>query len=488
MPTQEFIFSTVPVTTILERCRQRLHSIAHPSRRLLEGICLFLAQAMITMSPALSADGDVSGLRQLGAGFSRVYRTTSPSVVHIHSQIAPGDSKINDTSDGSGVVFAPAFPSANDRHYILTSHHVIDRSVHTTVRLSDGREFEANITGSDPKTDIAVIDIAAAGLKPLPMADTDRIQIGQWVLAIGSPFGLKHSLTVGVISGTGRTNIGINDYEDYIQTDAAFSPGNSGGPLINLDGEIVGIISAVLASRDGFTGAGFAIPINLARKVANQLVTIGEVNRAYLGIFLQSLTASLARALGVSDTRGALISEVAPGSPADHAGLQVGDLIVRYRDKPVRDAGSFINDLSLTTPDSKVTLTILRHATRLTLTATVAARRAYERTSTESKKVSAVHLLGMTVSPLTSGLAMRYNLSDHDSRVGNHLVVTSIKPGSPAAKGGLEPGSIVLQVGRSAVSNLDEFSRLVKARHGERQILMLIRQGNMQEFIALEQN
>ncbi len=466
----------------IARSRPRLRSPVSCVGWLTPLICLFLSYAPITSLPAFGADETAgSGLRQLGNDFAQVYRTASRAVVHVHSRSASGN-----TSDGSGVVFAPASARTSNRHYILTSHHVIDGSERTTVRLSDGREFRANITGSDSKTDIAILDIPAASLSPLQSADSDQVQIGQWVLAIGSPYGLKHSLTAGIVSGTGRTNLGINAYEDYIQTDAAFSPGNSGGPLINLNGEIVGIISAVFAGRDGFTGTGFAIPINLARSVANQLVANGEVNRAYLGVFLQSMNASLAQAFGVNDTRGALVSEVAPDSPADQAGLQIGDLIIRYRGKPVRDAGQFINDLSLTTPDTRIKLTIIRQGIRQTLNATVAARQAYEPTRDRIDTTPAASLHGMTISPLTSELALTFNLSVHDSRIGNGLIITAVEPGSPAAINGVEPGGLLLRIGNQTVNNLEQLRHHAKRNNRSKDTLMLIRQDGAQEFIVFE--
>lgn len=350
-------------------------------------VWLVVALALTAFTPTLAAHDELTGLRQLSAGFTDVFRAVSPSVVHIRSELDPLVTESEGIAGGyephvihgSGFVFEPMSSSAGNRRYILTNHHVVENARRIIVRLHDGREFEANITGGDPKSDVAVIDIAATHLQSLQLADSHELQIGQWVLAIGSPFGLKHSLTVGVISGIGRTSLGINDYEDFIQTDASINPGNSGGPLVNLDGHVVGINSAILTRIGGFMGAGFAIPVHLARIIANQLVANGKVNRAYLGILLQTLDSSRSAALGLSDERGALVSRVDLGSPAEAAGLQVGDVIVRYRGKPVRDVGSFIIDLSLTTPGSLVTLAIIRDSKHLTLTATLAARRLYEK-------------------------------------------------------------------------------------------------------------
>jgi len=482
--------------SVKRRLLQKSFGFVNAARWRLAAVYLLGTSLSVTASPALSASDPVGDLRRLGDGFSHVYRNAAPSVVHIRSHIASPAARADETNEtaipniaeGSGVVFQPAAAANLDRHFILTNHHVIDRAIRTTVRLADGREFEASIAGSDPKTDIAVIEIAASGLKPLPMTDSDRVEIGQWVLAIGSPFGLKHSLSAGIVSGTGRTNIGINAYENYIQTDAAIGPGNSGGPLINLDGEIVGIISSIFAYRDGVAGAGFAIPINLALAVANQLVANGEVDRAYLGVFLQSLTDSLARAFGTPNTQGALISQVAPDSPASEAGLRVGDIVIQYRGQAVRDAGSFINDLSMTTPNSQVTLTILRDKRRQTRTVTLAARRSFEHTNTEVKTAPSVSLLGMTLSPVTQASAERHKLSDPNAWIGNRLIVSAITPGSSAARSGIEPGNILMQISGQTVSSVDEFNHSVQANQDKEHLLLLIRQGNTQEFIALERN
>ena len=449
---------------------------------------------LLTPSLTFGANEAVDELRRLGDGFSRVYQQAVSSVVQIRSQTASSDPNIDGSTKptthnataGSGVLFRAPGTLSGERQFILTNHHVIDQAVSTTVRLADGREFEASITGSDPKTDIAVIEVTAPELKLMPVADSDQVEIGQWVLAIGNPFGLQHSLSVGIVSGTGRTNVGINAYEDFIQTDAAIGPGNSGGPLINLDGEIVGIISSIFARDDGSTGAGFAIPINLALAVAEQLIATGSVDRAYLGVFLQSLDSSLARAFKAPNTRGALISQVAPGSPADVAGLSVGDIIVRYRGQPVRDAGSFINDLSLTKPHSQVTLTILRQSRRQTLTATVAARRSFEQVTPKSSSATAVTLQGMTLSQIDQETVEQTQLSDASRWIGNGLLVTTVKPGSAAARAGIAPGHILMEIGRQQVGSLEGLNRLMSASREQDRLLMLFRQGQTQQFIVFE--
>lgn len=442
--------------------------------------------------PTIGAETAGDDLRRLSDGFSRVYQKAAPSVVHIHSETTPLEASLDGATksttrqarSGSGVLFRARDTASGKRYFILTNHHVIDQAARTRVRIGDGREFDARLTGSDPKTDIAVIEVTASALNLLPLADSDHVEIGQWVLAIGNPFGLKHSLSVGIVSGTGRTNVGINAYEDFIQTDAAIGPGNSGGPLINLHGEVIGIISSLFTHDDGTPGAGFAIPSNLALAVADQLIATGAVDRAYLGVFLQSLNSSLARAFEAPNTLGALISQVAPGSPADVAGLRVGDIIVRYQDQPVRDAGSFINDLSLTTPNTEVSLTILRQAKRQTLTATVAARSTFESVTPKSSAESTIVLQGMTLSRIDKDVAAQLQLPDGRYWVGNGLLVTAVKSGSVAARAGIVPDNILMEINRQGVSDFDDLNRLVAASQAQKQMLLLFRQGQTQQFVT----
>lgn len=449
--------------------------------------CGFLLpfMALTALTPAFGADGDMAELRRLSNGFGSVFQAVSPSVVHVRSETRrPGsETKKPTINHGSGFIFEPSRTRTGGRHYILTSHHIVEHAGRITVQLRDGREFEANLTGTDQKTDIAVIDIGATDVQPLKTTDSARLQVGQWVLAIGSPFGLKHSLTVGVVSGIGRTSVGINDYEDFIQTDASINPGNSGGPLVNLDGQVVGVNATVLTGGGDYMGAAFAIPINFAQSVANQLIENGEVNRAYLGVFLQPLTHSLATALGLPDTRGALVSEVAAGSPAAMAGVREGDVIRRFQNMPIRDVGSFINDLSLSEPDSQASMDIVRDKKPLTLTVELANRRQFERPPVQPNP--SARLLGLTVEKLNRQLAVRFNISMSDHNTDNRLIVSAVVPGSGAERAGIEPGAILLQVERQPVASVDEFHRHMRASRRNGHALLLIRHNNNQQFVVL---
>ncbi|SER25172.1 serine protease Do [Nitrosomonas sp. Nm51] len=377
---------------------------------------------------------------------------------------------------GSGFAFKAEKGLLSGKTYILTNNHVVENADKIRVQFKDGREFNAEITGRDPQSDLAVIEIKTTGLSTLTLADSSELEVGEWVVAIGNPFGLSHTLTVGVVSAKGRTSVGINDYEDFIQTDAAINPGNSGGPLVNLDGEVVGINTAIFSRSGGYMGIGFAIPSNLAEAIANQLIDRGEVTRGYLGIVIQQLTAELAESFDVKANKGILVAQVSEDSPAQQAGLRQGDVIIRFRDAPITDVGNFRNRVALTQPGTKVALTILREGKERTLQVTIG--------KLTKDKVAAVDPaqstdeIGITVQTLTPQLAEQFN-----AKAGEGVVVTEVEPGSIAARAGIEVGSIILQVNRKPVKNATEFQQAVKA--GNKRILLLIRKGSMQRYLIL---
>jgi len=366
-------------------------------------IRILLFALVFVMLPVLAQEGGIESLRQTGKAFASVARAVSPSVVFIQvegkasspaitgfSSPFGDESPFNDDlferffgeqfrgiprqeaprgkrrtiGQGSGFVFESKDGLLSDKSYILTNNHVVENADKIRVKLKDGREFTAEVAGADPQSDVAVLEIDTGVLPALPLGDSSKLEVGEWVVAIGNPFGLSHTLTVGVVSAKGRTSLGINDYEDFIQTDAAINPGNSGGPLVNLDGEVVGINTAIFSRSGGYMGVGFAIPIDLAKGIANQLMDTGEVTRGYLGIVIQALTPELAESFDLENKAGILVAQVTEDSPAAQAGLQQGDVIVAYQGKPVMDVGSFRNRVSLTLPGSREQLTIIRGGKR----------------------------------------------------------------------------------------------------------------------------
>jgi serine protease Do len=264
---------------------------------------------------------------------------------------------------GSGVIVSP-------NGYVLTNNHVVDGATDILVTLSDKREFKGRVIGTDPKTDIAVVKIDATNLPSIVIGDSSKVQIGDYALAVGEPFGLGGTVTMGIVSATGRANLGIEDYEDFIQTDAPINPGNSGGALVNDRGELVGINTAIIAhGSEGNQGIGFAVPVNLARTVMDEILKNGKVTRAYLGIVPQDVTPSIAKAFGVKEATGALVAEVSPASPAQRAGLQRGDIILDVEGKPVTDSNQLRMNISMMHPETSVNLKVLRNGSERDVTA-----------------------------------------------------------------------------------------------------------------------
>ncbi len=264
---------------------------------------------------------------------------------------------------GSGVVVDAA------QGYVVTNHHLIDQADTITVTLLDGRQLSASVIGSDPETDVAVLQIPTENLTALTLADSTKLRVGDFVVAIGNPFGLGQTVTSGIVSALGRNRLGIEGYEDFIQTDASINPGNSGGALVNLRGEVVGINTAIIAPGGGNVGIGFAIPSNIVQQLIKQLIAFGEVRRGRLGVSVQDLTPDLAQAFGISTTQGAVIAQVLPDSAAQRAGLKAGDIVVAINDRPIRDAKDLRNAIGLSSVGSWVTLAILREGKPMTLQA-----------------------------------------------------------------------------------------------------------------------
>jgi len=319
-----------------------------------------------------------SAARELSTAFRSVARQTVPAVVFITVEKtldARDPSALNNPFEGFGQdflerFFGRRFPEGQQPRerqqgagsgciishdgLILTNHHVVGDADRVTVKLNDGREFTAKTIGTDPPSDVAVIKIDAQDLPVLPLGDSDAMEVGDWVIAAGNPFGLTESITVGVVSAKGRSRLGIADFEDFIQTDAAINPGNSGGPLINLQGEAIGVNTAIASRSGGYMGIGFAIPSNMVKAVKDQLVTSGKVGRGYLGVRIQELTRALAQSLHIDATEGVLVADVSKGSPAAQAGLKRGDVILALNGRPTSDPGQLRNSVAMSAPGTKV--------------------------------------------------------------------------------------------------------------------------------------
>ena len=360
---------------------------------------------------------------------------------------------------------------------ILTNNHVVENAQKIVVKLSDDQEYEAKVVGRDAKTDIAIIKInAKAALTAASLGDSDNLDVGEWVVAIGNPFGLDSTVTSGIVSAKGR-HIGQGPYDNFIQTDASINPGNSGGPLINLRGEVIGINTAIFSRTGGNMGIGFAIPINLAKELLPQLRGKGKVTRGYLGVLIQKVTPEIAESLGMDRGYGALVANVSKDGPADKAGVKVGDVIVEFDGKEVKDSGDLPIIVARTAVDKKIRMKVLRDKKELTLNVAVGELKDEEVVASVPEKGE----LGMTVQKLTPQLAENLGLDKTDG-----VVVTAVEPGSAADEAGVRRGDVIVEVDRKPVRGVEEYRNAIAGSRKGRGVLFLVRRGESTLFLALK--
>jgi len=347
------------------------------------------------------------------------------------------------TSLGSGVI-------VDTSGYILTNYHVIKGADEIKVKLYDKRVFDGTVIGFDAKTDIAVVKIKADGLRAIKWGDSDKLKVGETVIAIGNPYGLNLTVTSGIVSATGRANVGISDYEDFIQTDAAINPGNSGGPLVNVKGELVGINTAIFSTTGGYQGIGFAIPSNMAKVVMDNLIKHKKVVRGWLGVTVQDIDTEMAKSLQMKELKGALITDVHEGSPAEKAGLMRKDIIISFDGKEVEDSAHLRNLVVSTPPGKTVKLEIIRNGKVYSITTTIGELPAEQKVS-----LSESVLAGIQVEELTTRLRNQLNIP---KRI-NGVVVTSIDPDSPA-EGLLTKGDLIIEINNQKINNVKDFLKI----------------------------
>jgi len=360
---------------------------------------------------------------------------------------------------------------------ILTNNHVIANADEIIVKLSDDSEHKAEVIGRDPKTDIAVIKIDAPDLEPVNLGNSEALKVGEWVVAIGNPFGLSHTVTAGIVSAKGRF-IGQGSYDQFIQTDVAINPGNSGGPLINLRGQVVGINTAIFSRSGGNIGIGFAIPVDLAKELLPQLEEKGKVTRGWLGVLIQKVTSDIAESLGLEEAKGALVADVMDEGPAKEAGIQVGDVIVQFDGHAVNDSNELPFLVARTSVGKSVELVVIRGGKQETLGVTIA-----ELTdeSTEEAKTEQ-DSLGLTVQPLTPEIAESLGLDANSEGV----VVAGIEPGSTAEEAGMQRGDVILEVNRTPVTDLQSYRKAAGGVEKGKTALLLVRRGANTIFIPLK--
>jgi serine protease Do len=344
--------------------------------------------------------------------------------------------------------------------------------------------FKGRIVGADPKTDIAIVKIDAASLPTIPWGDSEKLQVGEFVLAIGNPYGLSHTVTMGIISAVGRANVGIADYEDFIQTDAAINPGNSGGPLVNIKGELIGINTAIFSRTGGYQGIGFAVPSNMVRPLMSQLIQKGKIIRGWLGVTIQEMTPEISQKFGLEKSKGALVSDVAKGSPAEKAGILRGDIILEFNGKEVKDVASLRNMVSQSKVGSDVTIKILRSGKEYIVRLVIAElpREVTEVVPDQMPDDSEMGALtGLTVMGLTKEIARQLGFSKDEKGV----VVVKVEPTSPADEAGIKKGDIIKEIDRKQINNLEDYNRIASATKRSETVLLFVARGDKKFYVTL---
>jgi Do/DeqQ family serine protease len=475
-------------------------------KKMTKGLIWSLSFLVILFGLFFCTDGDrvnslpkndkLTTARSLGLAFVEVAKKVQPSVVNVTTEktitVKPWERYGEDFFKGSpfedffkGFGFSPREKGKEYKHkqrsggsgvivdkegYILTNNHVVEGADKVKVRLIDGREFTAMIKGQDSRTDLAVLHIKAKDLPVATLGDSDKLEVGEWAIAIGSPFGLEHTVTVGVISAKGRSGLGTGTYEDFVQTDASINPGNSGGPLINIDGEVVGINAMIIQPG---TGIGFAIPINMAKQILNDLIKQGKVVRPWLGISAQDLTPEMAEQFQVKEKEGVLVAQVHQGTGAEKAGLASGDIIKSVDDKTIKNVTELVKEIQKKKVGQKAKLSVVRDGKPMTIEVTTSAMpdkpEAIKEKEIEEK-------LGAQIQELTPQLAARYRISNEIKR---GVVIISVEDGSPADELGLQEGDVILEINRKKIETIKDFEKAIKDLNLEKGIVFrLHRRGN----------
>lgn len=370
--------------------------------------------------------------------------------------------------------------------YILTNNHVVDGANEVEVTLTDGRAFKAKVIGRDAKSDIAVVKIATDNLPLVPLADSDKVEVGDVVLAIGNPFGVGQTVTKGIVSATGRGGMGIEDYEDFIQTDAAINPGNSGGALVDVNGRLVGINTAILSRSGGSQGVGFAVPTDLARSVMQSLVAYGHVTRGYLGVEIQNVTPMLAREFKLKEATGALVSEVQPDSPAAKAGCKNEDVVIEFNGKKVTDSRHLQLAVADTQPGSTVPMEILRNGDRQTLKVTVKELPGSEqlaKNGTDGRQDNGT-LNGVGVADLDPQAREQFNIP----KAVNGAIVTQVDPASASADAGLKPGDVIEEINHHSVKTADDAVNLTSKSTADKRTLLRVWNNGGSHYVVVDES
>lgn len=475
----------------------------------LNTLFIVVASSFLLLLPYIAkaeSSADVELLDRSAKAFSRVVKDVKPAVVHIkvestvemsqeyeqffnnpfferffgpqHRFQDPQQRKRQQQGAGSGFII-------DKDGYILTNNHVVEKADKITVTLSDNSEVEAKLIGADPKSDVALIKIDVDHALPtVNLGDSESLEVGEWVIAIGNPFGLSQTVTVGVVSAKGRSRVGINEYENFIQTDAAINPGNSGGPLLNIHGQVVGINSALYSRTGGYMGIGFAIPINMAKSIKEQLQNNGKVTRGYLGVGIQDVDEALAESFGLDKSGGVLITDVQEDTPASKAGIKSQDIIVKLGDIELKDTQDLRNRIAQTTPGTDIVLHLMRDGKPIELQVTIGEQPAdFGKVAQAVPDENPLSSFGLVLQDLTPDLAEQLG---YKGRQG--LVISEVTPGSPAAVVGLKSGLLIEEVQKVPVKNLEELKLIMQQSQTKDRVLLRIRMGQNSRYIVLKNN
>lgn len=465
------------------------------------GCFLLSVMILVAIMPACSYGATenpthLTTAKDLGLAFVEVAKKVQPSVVSIRSErtvtVQPWEgfgkdffkgtpfedflkgyggppSKQKQVGEGSGVIVDP-------KGYILTNYHVVAEANKLTIRLFDGRELKGTIQGTDPKTDLAVVYVDAKDLPVATLGDSDKLQVGEWAIAIGSPFGLEETMTVGVISAKGRTGLGTGTYEDFLQTDASINPGNSGGPLVNIDGEVVGIDAMIIQPGQGI---GFAVPVNLAKNIMVDLIKHREVVRPWVGIGLQDLTLDLREQFNLKEEEGALVSQVYEGSPAEKVDLKVGDIIVDIDGKKIKNSQDVVREVLKKQVGQKIDLDVLREGKQIKVPV-ITAKMPSEPRKRKAGQLEMKEWFGLRVRPITPDIAKQLGLAKAEG-----VVIAGVESGSVAQEVGLREGDVILEVNLQKIQNGEDYQSAMGKVKPDKGVLLLISRRNSTFFVSL---
>jgi serine protease Do len=476
----------------------------------MKALTKFFVVIFAMMALVVTADESTDLLKSLSKGFSSVAKVASPAVVSVKGiEVAQNHTpNQKDPFNDFGQEFFRRFFGAPQQQqqqqpskppteqepvvrgtgfiidpngYVVTNYHVVKGADNLVVQFNNDEEMDAIFVAADPMADIAVLKVEGSNLPYLEFGDSDQLEVGEWVVAVGSPLEFQTSVTVGVVSAKGRDELALNALEDFIQTDAAINPGSSGGPLLNLDKKVIGINSVIATMGGGYLGISFAIPSNMAKFITQQIIETGAVHHGFIGIIPQQVTKELAQTFDLEKAEGVLIAETLPGLSADEAGLQQGDIIIEYNDIPVKDVKDVTNAIAMMSPGTEVILTIFRDGETLKIPVTVG-ERPDQNSESASEQGHIEHKLGIEVDELTDELMEQLKYQEKQG-----IVITKVAPGSRAASVGIRPGALIISVNRQKIDSVPEFYEILEEAYenNNKQILLLVRQGTAMRFITL---